>query len=60
VTSPEKPRNVKRMKRSELALATFIACYEFNPTCRPVFLNVRQLKVLLIEISCLINARRIG
>ena len=29
-----------RMNRSDLALATFGTNYEFNPTCRPVILNV--------------------
>jgi hypothetical protein len=31
------------MNRSELALAGFVDRYEFNPTCRPVILNVRPM-----------------
>jgi hypothetical protein len=32
----------KRMNRSDLALARFVTCVEFNPTSRPVILVVRQ------------------
>jgi hypothetical protein len=31
-----------RMNRSDLALARFVTCVEFNPTSRPVILNVRH------------------
>jgi hypothetical protein len=33
----------KRMNRSELDLASFVAPHKFNPTFRPVILNVRPL-----------------
>jgi hypothetical protein len=35
--------SIKRMNRSDLAFANFVARYKFNPTCRPVILNVLLL-----------------
>ena len=52
--------SIKRMNRSGLALASFVACYEFDPTFGPVTLVRSAWSLLSNEASLEIATPRTG